>query len=129
MFNNNKHPDIKFGQVWRATRDFRISIYSPQKACIIPKGTKIVVLHTPINGAIVFNIMPLISKGLDERLVPNLKNMETKKEGFGVLVNIEYFKRWFVLDENQKVEFDNKDAADFWRNIITVRNKKRGHYD
>jgi hypothetical protein len=50
--------------------------------------------------------------------VPNLEQMELKKEGFGVGVNIEYFKRKFVLDDDQEIKFDNPDAERFWNLVI-----------
>ena len=106
---------IKFGHVWKAMKDYKIEEeWSLQKDCIIPKNTRVVVLSAPVYGATGFCIMPLTSKGLDKQLVPNLKQMEIEKEGFGVSVNIEYFKRNFVLDENQTIEFDNIDAEKFW---------------
>ncbi len=108
--------EIKFGQVWKAIKNYKVpELWSPQKGCVIPKDTRVIVLNSPINGALGFTIMPLISKGLDKRLYPNLKQMEFLKEGFGVSVNIEYFKKYFVLDENQAIEFDNSDAEIFWK--------------
>ena len=107
---------IIFGQVWKATKDYKIlEEWSQQKGCVIPRNTRVVVLNTPICGALGFNIMPLVSKGLDKRLMPNLEQMKREKEGFGVSVNIEYFKRNFILDKNQTIEFDNTDAETFWK--------------
>lgn len=111
--------EIKFRQIWKTIEDYKITAYSDHIGCIIPKGTRIIVLNTPMPGALGFYIMPLTSKGLDKKLVPNLKEMELHKEGFGVAVTTGYFKKWFVIDENQKIEFDNKDAEKFWETIVT----------
>lgn len=113
---------IKFDQVWRAAKDYKIpEKWSPQKDCVIPRGTRAVVLNTPILGAKNFFIMPLTSKGIDKRLVPDLKQMETAKEGFGVSIDIEHFKRYFVLDDDQKIVFDNADVKEFWETIKARR--------
>ncbi|MCX5713235.1 MAG: hypothetical protein NT033_00135 [Candidatus Omnitrophica bacterium] len=113
---------INFGQVWKATKDYKIpEEWSSQKGCIIPKNTRVVVLNAPVYGALGFYIMPLTSKGLDKRLTPNLKQMEIEKEGFGVTINIEYFKQYFVLDDDQKIVFDNSDAEEFWNRVKTHR--------
>ena len=112
-----KTQDIKFGQVWKAVKDYKITMYSEHTNCVIPKGTKIVVLNTPVPEAIGFHIMPLTSKGIDKKLIPNLRQMELHKEGFGVVVNKEYFKRRFILDDNQEIKFDSDDASKFWKEI------------
>lgn len=50
----NDKAAIKFSQVWRAIKDYKIpEEWSPQKGCIIPKDTRVVVLNTPILGLIV----------------------------------------------------------------------------
>lgn len=109
---------IKFGQVWKAKEDYKITIHSRQEGCVIPKDTRIVVLNTPEWSAKGFDIIPLTSKGLDRRLVPDLKQMEKDKEGFGVTITIEYFKKKFVLDKDQTIAFDNNDASEFWKRIV-----------
>jgi hypothetical protein len=118
-----KNQDIKFGQVWKAVKDYKITMYSTHTNCVIPKGARVVVLNTPMPEAIGFSIMPLTSKNIDKKLVPNLKQMELHKEGFGVVVNTEYFKKRFVLDDDQKIEFNSGDSAEFWEKIITTQNK------
>ena|SRR3989338_1472430 len=112
-----KSQDIKFGQVWKAVKDYKITMYSEHTNCVIPKGTRVVVLNTPVPEAIGFSIMPLTSKGLDKKLIPNLEQMELHKEGFGVVVNKEYFKRKFILDDNQEIVFDSDDASKFWKKV------------
>lgn len=111
---------IKFGQVWKTNRDYLID--EPQaveyRGCIIPKDTRILVLNTPLSGSAGFHIMPIISKGLNKKLVPDLKLMEERKEGFGIIVLIEKFKKYFVFDENQDVKFDNSDSDKFWKTVI-----------
>jgi len=124
LSRNIESSTIEFGQVWKAIRDYKITIYSHQKGCVIPKDTRVVVLNTPMPEAIGFNIMPLTSKSLDERLVPNLERMELRKEGFGVTVTIEYFKRHFILDGNQKIEFDSTDASLLWNQLINDKTRK-----
>ncbi len=118
---------INFGQVWKAIKDYKIEEeWSPQKGCVILKNTRVIALSAPIYGAVGFCIMPLTSKGLDKRLVPNLKQMEIEKEGFGVNINIEYFKSNFVLDENQTIEFDNSDAEIFWKWVTKKEKVNKG---
>jgi hypothetical protein len=113
--------NIAFGKVWKAVKDYRITEpYSEQYNCVIPKNTRVVVLHTPRrdSGALGFDIMPLTSKGLDKKLVPNLKQMELNKEGFGIIVLFRKFEEYFVLDEDQEIAFDNTDATEFWQKIV-----------
>lgn len=116
---------IAFGQVWKTIKDYRITEpYSEHYNCVIPKDTRIVVLSIPRSdsGALGFYIMPLTSKGLDKKLVPNLRQMELNKEGFGVIVLFKEFTEYFVLDENQEIVFDNTDAAEFWQKIVKHTN-------
>ena len=65
-----------------------------------------------------YNIMPLTSEGLDKRLFPNIEKMKREKEGYGVPVNTNHLKQWFVLDDDQEIKFDNPDAEKFWRFVI-----------
>lgn len=112
-------PDIRLGQVWKAKKDYEITEpYSEHLGCIIPKDTRVVVLHTLRRDAKGFLIMPLTSKNLDKKLVPDLKQMELSKEGFGVLVLTEIFLKYFILDKDQTQNFDNADAAQLWKKII-----------
>lgn len=125
----SKINDIKFGQVWKAIKNYKIpESWSDQKDCIIPKGTRIVILNSLVKGAMGFHIMPLTSKGLNKKLVPNLKQMEYLKEGYGISVNKEYFKRYFIIDTDQEITFDNADAKEFWETIkahqLTPNEKK-----
>lgn len=111
--------DIRLGQVWKATRDYEISeSYSEYQGCIIPKGTRVVVLHTLRRDAQGFSIMPLTSKNLDKKLVPDLNQMELHKVGYGILVITKIFLKNFVLEKDQTLNFDNTDAAELWRRII-----------
>lgn len=112
-----KTQDIKIGQVWKAVKDYKVTMYSDYSNCVIPNGTRVVVLNTPVPEAIGFYVLPLTSQGIDKRLIPNLRQMELHKDGFGVVVNKEYFKRKFILDDNQKIEFDNEDAFEFWKKV------------
>lgn len=109
---------IKFGQVWKATKDYHITEWwSPQKNLIIPKETRVVALGPPVWGKKYFDILLLSSKDLDDKLTPNLEKMEEEKEGFGVSVEIVKFKECFTLDADQTILFDNHDAAVFWKEI------------
>jgi len=117
MFRKEKK--IKFGQVWKAIKNYEITEWwSPQKGCSIPKGTRIVILNDPVQSATHLDIMLLNSKGLDEKLSPNLAKMEKEKEGFGVTVELKKFSDCFRLDDNQEITFDNSDAAEFWKTIL-----------
>jgi hypothetical protein len=112
-------PDIRLGQVWKAIKDYTITEpYSEHRGCIIPKDTRVVILHTLRRGAQGFYIMPLTSKNLDKKLVPDLKQMALNKEGFGVLVLNKNFFKYFILDKNQTLDFDNADAGQLWKRII-----------
>lgn len=112
-------PDIRLGQVWKATKDYEITEpYSEHLGCIIPKDTRVVVLHTLRRGAKGFLIMPLTSKNLDKKLVPDLKQMEFNKEGFGILVLTKDFLKYFILEKDQTLNFDNADASQLWKKII-----------
>ena len=114
MFFNS----IKLGQVWKAIDNFKVTFYGFE-GCVIPKGTRIVIMSTPIPFLQKFyNIMPLTSEGLDKRLFPNIEKMKREKEGYGVPVNTNHLKQWFVLDDDQEIKFDNPDAEKFWRFVI-----------
>lgn len=110
---------MEFGQVWNAIKDYQITeSWSLQKNSVIPCGTRIVTLRPPVFGKKYFGILLLNSKGLDERLSPDLLKMEKEKEGFGIAVEIKKFRECFVLDENQSILFDNENTAIFWREIL-----------
>jgi hypothetical protein len=110
---------ILFGQVWKAISDYRIiELYSKHQGCIMPRSTRVVVLNTPRRGANGFYVLPLISRNLDKRLSPDLKQMDLNKEGFGVLVLTNKFLKSFSLDKDQKIDFDNTNAAQFWKTIV-----------
>jgi hypothetical protein len=110
---------IKFGQVWKAVKDYQISeSWSFQKDCVILFNSRVVVVNTPVRGATHFHILLLNSKGLDERLSPNLEKMEKEKEGFGITIEIKKFRECFVKDDNQSISFDNADAAMLWEEIL-----------
>ena len=105
---------VKIGQIWKAIRDFKMMFYGFE-GCVIPKGTRVIIISVPIPLLQKFyHIMPLTSKGLDERLLPNIEKMKHEKEGYGVPANKHYFKQYFALDENQEIKFDNLDAEKFW---------------
>ena len=107
---------IKSNQVWKAIKDYCIiEPYSDQRGCVIPSGTRIIVLQDPPPGAEALHIMPLSSKGIDERLIPNMKKIFDQKTGFGVLLSKKNFLEYFELDINQIMSFDNQEIEKFWK--------------
>ena len=80
------------------------------KNCIIPKGTRIVILNKPPKEATAFHFMCITTKRLNKKLLPDLKQMEMRKEGFGITIFIETFFNYFKLDKNQKIEFTQSAA-------------------
>ena len=118
---------IKFGQVWIAVKDYLIDEqWSLQKGSVIPKEARVVVVAPPPWRKKIFGILILNSKGLDERLSPNLAKMEEEKEGFGVDVVMGKFEDCFVLDENQSIAFDSQDTATFWKTILAHTSSDEG---
>ena len=116
---------IKFGQVWKLVKDFPIrEKWSVQRGCVIPKGRRVVVLNDPVSGASVFGVLILNSKGLSGKLVPNLKQIYQRKEGFAVLVDIRRFLKYFVKDKNRKIIFDHADSRKFWKDIVKPRGQR-----
>jgi len=108
--------NVNFCQVWRAVKDYKITEwYSPQLNCILPKGVRVVILNDPPLEATTVGVMPLTSKGLDKKLLFDKK--QKYYEGYAVIMNLENLKKYFVLDVNQKIEFDNEDAKEFWNMI------------
>ena len=113
------HPNIRFGRVWRAVKDYEMPAYSgKQKGCVIPKGTRIVVLNSPPPGATAVHCMCIDTDGLDSSLLPNLRMMEYLKEGFGVTIGLDGLQTDFVLDEDQSVEFSHEDSRIFYQRIL-----------
>jgi len=115
---------VRKGQVWKAVDDFKMTFFGFE-GCVIPKSTRIVIVSVPIFLLQKFyDIMPLTLKGLDERLIPNIEKMKREKEGYGVPINKHSLKRWFVLDKDQEIKFDNPDAEKFWNFV----NGKSGEF-
>lgn len=111
-------PSINFGQIWVAKKDYLIrERFSQHFGLVIPKATRIIVLHAPLPHSEAFSIMPLTKENVNNKLFPNLKEMELRKEGYGINIFINEFLKFFVLDKDQSIVFEDEDARKFWQTI------------
>ncbi len=115
----------EFGEIYFTLQDIEVLGVSLFKAagsggfkCVLPKGTRVVIMHKPVWGASAVNVRPLNYAQLEQRLVPEAERTAPLYNGYGIILYLADLARYCRPEPNAEVIFDNAEAQQSWKAIL-----------
>ncbi len=115
----------KFGEVYLTLQDIKVLGVSLFKAagsggfkCVLPKGTRVVIMHKPMRGASAVSVRPLNYAQLEQCLVPEAERTAPLYNGYGITIYLTDLARHSRREPRAEVVFDSAEAQNAWQLIL-----------
>lgn len=115
----------EFGEIYFTLQDIEVLGVSLFKAagsggfkCVLPKGTRVVIMHKPMRGASAVNVRPLNYAQLEQRLVPEAERTAPLYNGYGITLYLTDLAKHCRPEPKAEVVFDCAEAQQSWKVIL-----------
>jgi hypothetical protein len=132
----NRQPEsnrLQLGDIYSTLKDIEVLGVSLFRAagsggfqCILPKGTRVVVMHRPVRGASAVGVKPLNYAQLEPRLVPEAERAAPLYDGYGIIIDLKDLARHCHREPKEEVVFDSTKAQESWK--LTLEHNRPTHY-